>query len=110
MLCKDEGVSDLGSDDQPTRRERQRQATYDEIVQVSRRLLRTSEPLTLRAVATEMGMTAPALYRYVDSYQQLEVLVAQAILDDVVAGLDAARASHPDDDPAAQLLAAAVGF
>ena len=52
-----------------TRRERHRQATYDEIVSVARALLRSSSTdLSLRAVAAEMGMTPPALYRYVDSY------------------------------------------
>jgi len=104
-------MSDPGSQQQPpTRRERQRQATYGEIVEVSRSLLRKSETLSLRAVAAEMGMTAPALYRYVASYQQLQLLVAQAILEDVIADLDAGRARYLDADPAAQLLAAAVGF
>ncbi len=50
---------------QPTRRERQREATYTEIVQVSRDLLAAGAELSLRAVAARMGMTAPALYRYV---------------------------------------------
>ena len=61
----------------PTRRERQRAATYDEIVTVARRLLGGPEPLSLRAIAAEMGLTAPALYRYVDSYHELLMLVAR---------------------------------
>jgi AcrR family transcriptional regulator len=48
---------------QPTRRERQREATYAEIVSVSRALLADGAELSLRAVAARMGMTAPALYR-----------------------------------------------
>ncbi|MGH3362154.1 MAG: TetR/AcrR family transcriptional regulator, partial [Nocardioides sp.] len=52
-----------------TRRERQREATYDEIVRTARALLAEGEELSLRAVAGRMGMTAPALYRYVGSYQ-----------------------------------------
>ena len=48
-----------------TRRERQREATYDEIVAVSAQLLAEGADLSLRAVAGRMGMTAPALYRYV---------------------------------------------
>ena len=48
-----------------TRRERQREATYDEIVSASRDLLAEGAELSLRAVAGKMGMTAPALYRYV---------------------------------------------
>jgi AcrR family transcriptional regulator len=94
----------------PTRRERHRAATYDEIVAVSRRLLDSSDPLSLRAVAAEMGMTAPALYRYVDSYHELLMLVARAIFEDVITAMTSARNRHGDDDPAAQILAASVAF
>ena len=62
----------------PTRRERQREATYDEIVRVSADLLDEGAELSLRAVATRMGMTAPALYRYVANYQELIDLVASS--------------------------------
>jgi AcrR family transcriptional regulator len=93
-----------------TRRERQRQATYDEIVTVSRALLRAGEKPSLRAVAGEMGMTPPALYRYVDSHQDLLDLVARAIFEDVVDALTQARDRHPDDDPAAQILFSTVAF
>lgn len=55
----------------PTRRERQRAATHDEIVTVARQLLGSPDALSLRAIAAEMGLTAPALYRYVDSYHEL---------------------------------------
>ena len=60
----------------PTRRERQREETYAEIVRVSRELLGEGAELSLRAVAGRMGLTAPALYRYVASYQELVDLVA----------------------------------
>lgn len=93
-----------------TRRERQRQATYDEIVSVARGLLRKNEALSLRGIAGVMGLTAPALYRYVDSYQELLMLVCRAVFHDVVAALTVARLRHPDDDPAAQILASAVAF
>jgi AcrR family transcriptional regulator len=94
----------------PTRRERQRQATYDEIVAVSRRLLREGQDVSLRAVATEMGLTAPALYRYVDSHAELMALVARAVFADVVAEMTVARDGHPVDDPAAQIVAAVTAF
>jgi len=93
-----------------TRRERQRQATHDEIVSVARRVLSQPDGLTLRAVAAEMGMTAPALYRYVDGHQHLVLLVAQSVFADVHRALADAYARYPDDDPAAQLLAACTGF
>jgi AcrR family transcriptional regulator len=94
----------------PTRRERQRQATYDEIVAVSRQLLREGQDVSLRAIATEMGLTAPALYRYVDSHAELMALLARAIFADVVAEMTVARDRHPLDDPAAQIVAAVAAF
>jgi AcrR family transcriptional regulator len=94
----------------PTRRERQRAATYDEIVTVSRRLLDSPDALSLRAIASEMGMTAPALYRYVDSYNELLMLVARAIFKDVISAMTSARDRHGDDDPAAQIIASSVAF
>lgn len=93
-----------------TRRERQRQATFEEIVDVSRRLLRDTRTVSLRAVATEMGMTPPALYRYVDGYDELILLVAKAIFADVVSTMRATVAKYDDSDPGAQLVSAAVAF
>jgi AcrR family transcriptional regulator len=93
-----------------TRRERQRLATFDEIVSTARDLLREHNAIALRAVAQEMGMTAPALYRYVDSHEELLQLVARAIFRDIVDELATAAKAHPDDDPAAQLVTAAVAF
>ena len=94
----------------PTRRERQRQATYDEIVDVSRRLLRTGEDVSIRAVAQEMGLTPPALYRYVDSHAELLTLVARSIFEDVVAAMTVARDDQAADDPSAQVVAASAAF
>lgn len=94
----------------PTRRERQRQATLDEIVAVSRDLVKEPGGLSLRAVAQQMGMTPPALYRYVSSYQDLVELVAFDIDTAATRLLAAARDSQPDDDPAAQIICAAIAF
>ena len=90
-----------------TRRARKRLETYDELVGVCRDLLNDGSDMSLRAVAARMGMTSPGLYRYVDSVEALDALVAGAILDDVVRELAAARGRHPDD-PAAQLAGAAA--
>ncbi len=64
----------------PSRRDRLRAATSQEIIQVARRLLVTegSSAMSLRAIAREMGMTAPALYRY---YPSLEDLVRHVVAD-----------------------------
>ncbi len=93
-----------------TRRERQRQATLDEIVGVSRALLTDPAGLSLRAVAQRMGITAPALYRYVSSYQDLVHLVAADIDAETAELLTEARDSQPDDDPAAQIVSVACAF
>jgi AcrR family transcriptional regulator len=95
---------------QPTRRERQREATYAEIVSISRALLAEGAELSLRAVAGRMGMTAPALYRYVASYQELVDLVAFEIDKAATIGFRVAAARQPEDDPAGQLLCASVAF
>lgn len=57
----------------PSRRDRVRAATTREILQTARRLLVDQGPdaVSLRAIAREMGMTAPALYRYYDSHETL---------------------------------------
>jgi len=94
----------------PTRRERQREATYDEIVRVSAALLAEGAELSLRAVASRMGMTAPALYRYVANYQELVDLVAFELDKAATAEFAAAAEKYPEDDPAARLTAACVGF
>jgi AcrR family transcriptional regulator len=56
-----------------TRRERVRVATRGEICHTARRLLveQGPEAASLRAIAREMGMTAPGLYRYFSSREEL---------------------------------------
>ena len=56
-----------------SRRDRVRAATIEEIKETARRLLVTKGPeaVSLRAIAREMGMTAPALYRYFGSREDL---------------------------------------
>ncbi|GAA4818666.1 TetR/AcrR family transcriptional regulator [Nocardioides caeni] len=93
-----------------TRRERQREATYDEIVSVAAQLLADGEDLSLRAVAGRMGMTAPALYRYVANYQQLIDLVAFELDKAATAEWAAAAERFPAEDPAARLSVACARF
>lgn len=94
----------------PSRRERQRQATLAEIVAAARELLTEPGGLSLRAVAQRLGMTAPALYRYVASYQDLVRLVARAIDAETAVLLRQARDSQPADDPAARIVCASAVF
>ena len=93
-----------------TRRERQREATYAEIVATSIALLREREDLSLRAVAQRMGMTAPALYRYVASYQELVDLVAFEVDREATERFRAAADELPEDDVAGRLCVSAVEF
>lgn len=95
-----------------TRRARQRDATLAEVRSTARALLVRSGPeaLTLRATAREMGLTAPALYRYVASHEDLVGAVCQDVLDEVTATLEAARDTEPRSDPVARLMAACRAF
>ena len=56
-----------------TRRDRMRAATMEEITTTARRLMVEQGPdaASLRAIAREMGMTAPGLYRYYSSREEL---------------------------------------
>jgi len=82
---------------QPTRRERTRAATRAEILEAARRLLIEggTERVTLRGIAGELGMTAPALYRYFDSREALLGELCNQIYDELADVLLAAR----DHDP-----------
>lgn len=63
-----------------SRRDRQRAATEAEIRQVARRQLADQgvDGISLRGIARDMGMTAPGLYRY---YESLDDIVAALCLD-----------------------------
>jgi AcrR family transcriptional regulator len=102
-------VTQVGTPAQ-SRRERQREATYDEIVAASRDLLAEGAELSLRAVATKMGLTAPALYRYVASYQELVDLVAFEIDKAATLTFAAAADALPEDDYAGRLVASVTEF
>lgn len=93
-----------------TRRERQREATYAEIVTAARQLLTEGAELSLRAVAGRMGMTAPALYRYVGNYQELVDLVAYELDRTATEGFAAAADARDPDDKPGRLIAAITEF
>lgn len=91
-------------------RERTHAATTARIVAAARALLVRRGEVTLRAVARELGMTAPALYRYAASHEDLVRMVALAIDTDVAERITAASDRQPADDALARLLAATVAF
>jgi len=89
--------------DPPSRRDRLRAATVEEIIQTARELIVRSGPeaASLRAIAREMGMTAPGLYRYFGSYEELSRHVCASIFTEL--GEDIHRAIEaavpPGDQP-----------
>lgn len=80
------------------------------IVVAARSLLAENGEVTLRAVARQLGLTAPALYRYAPSHEELVRMIAIAIDSEVAEHVAAAAARQPEDDVAAQLIAACVEF
>jgi AcrR family transcriptional regulator len=96
----------------PSRRERVRAATFEEINQIARRLLveEGKDGVTLRAIAREMGVTAAALYRYFPSLEHLLTALASALFDELRIEMERARDDCPASEVAAALLIMARGF
>lgn len=89
-----------------SRRERVRAATIDEIKEIARRHMaeKGAAALSLRAIAREMGMTSPALYRY---FASRDALVTTLIVDAYNAfadALEAARDAYAEGDHAGRLI------
>jgi AcrR family transcriptional regulator len=96
----------------PTRRERVRAATVHDIKDAARRMLVTGGPqaISLRAIARDMGMTAPAIYRYFPSLDALVMELADDLYDELRATIVAALDPEPADEPLRQLSAMARAF
>ncbi|MEV4542481.1 TetR/AcrR family transcriptional regulator [Micromonospora echinaurantiaca] len=95
----------------PTRRERLRTATLAEIKEGARRLLVTggADAVSLRAIARDMGMTAPAIYRYFPSLEALVTALAGDLYDELRGCLEAAR-DAAGGEPVDQLVAMCRAF
>jgi AcrR family transcriptional regulator len=99
----------------PRRRDRVRAATTAEIKQTARRILVAEGPdaVSLRAIAREMGMTAPALYRYFGSHEDLVKHIIADIFTELADGIRGAIASADaasGGDMTAKVLAACWEF
>src|SRR3974390_153058 len=104
-----QAVDDAGMEPGPvhplSRRDRLRAATVEEIIRTARRLLVGSGPeaMSLRAIAKEMGMTAPGLYRYFDSHDELLRHVCANIFtelgQDIQQAIQAGAAAAPRHTP-----------
>ena len=84
----------------PSRRDRLRAATIEEIIATARQLLVRDGPeaLSLRAIAREMGMTAPGLYRYFGNYEELVRHLTASIFTEL--GHDIHQAIEAAEPPA----------
>lgn len=92
------------------RRAERRQATYDEMLSLAREALREGRPVSLRAIAADMGLTAPALYRYVDSHAALQEALSASIFDEVLAGMRAAADAWPQERHGHRLVRSLYAF
>lgn len=96
---------------QPTsRRERLRAETLQEIQATARKMLVSEgwDGLSLRAIARAMGMSAPALYRYYASREDLIAAMVTALKYEMTAALEQAR--DAESGIAARLLAVGRAF
>lgn len=92
---------------QPTPRERARARTIADIVQLGRQHLAThgAAALSLRAVARDLGVVSSAVYRYVESRDELLTLLLIDAYNELGDEVDAAVRAVPGDDFAAQFRA-----
>src|SRR5688572_3337070 len=95
-----------------SRRDRVRAETFREIKLTARRVLvdQGVDGLALRAVAREMGLTAPALYRYFDSREDLVEHVVADLYGELTEVLEAARDAARPATPGVQLLETSRAF
>lgn len=93
----------------PSRRERARAATIDEIKQAALTLMREQGTTDFRFsdIARLMGMTAPALYRYFADRDELLTAMIVDAYNDLGAVMADARAKVPRSDPGGRFLALA---
>lgn len=96
----------------PTRRERMRDATLREIKEAAREHLRAQGPsgISLRAIARDIGMTAPALYRYYASLDDLVAALIDGYTDEISDAMEAARDALPPDEIGDRLVAVTRAF
>jgi AcrR family transcriptional regulator len=95
-----------------TRRERLRDATLLEIKEVAREHLRAHGPagISLRGIARDIGMTAPALYRYYAGLDDLLAAMIETYTHELSDAMEAARDALPADDVGGRLVAVTRAF
>ena len=104
--------TDLSAARPGSRRDRARAQTLAEINAAARAELVAHGPggIQLRAVARNVGLTAPALYRYYPGLDELVQGLTAELLWELVGILERARDAEPTGDPFARMLAVARAF
>jgi AcrR family transcriptional regulator len=94
----------------PTRRERLREQTRAEIKSAARAQLVTHGPqgIQLRAIARDVGLTAPALYRYFPSLEELSEAVTVDLFDELCDTMESS--ADQVSDPFHQMLELSRAF
>lgn len=79
------------------RRERLRREMIDEIIGAARLLLEKdgASAISLRAIARQVGVTAPAIYRYFPSLDALMSALRESVISELCAAVESAR-DQPD--------------
>lgn len=96
----------------PTRRERIRDATFEEIKSIAwKQIADLGVPtLSLRAIAREMGMTAPGLYRYYPSRDELVTALIMDAFDSFTKHLETACDELPGEDHVGRYRAVGLAY
>jgi AcrR family transcriptional regulator len=96
----------------PSRRERLRAQTTQEIKSIALKLMAEGGPdaISLRAIAREMGMTAGAIYGYYPTRDDLITTLIIDVYTSLVDTVEAARDARLADDAAGRILAWAEAF
>ena len=78
---------------QQLRRERLRREMIDEIIGAARLLLEKdgASAISVRAIARQVGVTAPAIYRYYPSLDALMNALRESVISELCAALESAR-------------------
>ncbi|MFC7327332.1 TetR/AcrR family transcriptional regulator [Marinactinospora rubrisoli] len=95
-----------------SRRERVRETTLAEIRTIARRHLAEHGPsgVSLRGIARDMGMTAPGLYRYFASLDDLMLALQADFFAELADAVRGAGAAVPEDDLDGRIHAALRAF
>lgn len=95
-----------------TRRERRHEETRQEIKQIARQQMAQNgtASLSLRGIASEMGMSAPSLYNYYASRDDLVTDLLMESYTHQAKALEQASASCPEQDAISCLIAAILAY